>query len=94
MKEVLDKAPNPKDVELHQRLNKLKDYNDIGRNLLLLPPGFNPVSGNNNNNKNNNNNNNDNNDNDFPPTDSYFPYSNCVLSADDIPLDVPFLTPP
>lgn len=79
---------NPKDVELRKRLKKLKDYKDVGRNLLSPLQGFHPIPPNN-----NNNDNSDDNYDDLPPTDSYFPYSSLMPPANYLP-QVPFLTPP
>lgn len=89
VKKVLDKASNPKDVELRERLNKLKDYNDVGRNLPSPTPGFPPFPT-----SNNNNNYYDNDDdNDFLPPLLFFPYLNRMPPTDNIPR-AQFLTPP
>ena len=96
IKKTLSKAPNPKDIELQNRLNDLKGYNDVN-NLLPPPSGFIPpplpfdfFPAPNNNINNNNNSNNDNNedDDDFPPPPSYFSYSARMPPVNE------FLTPP
>ena len=83
IKNTLEQAPNPKDVELQESLNKLKDYNNIAPNLRSLPPNLPPnfpnIDNNNNNNGNNNNdnddddNNNNNNNNNSNNDDKGFP---------------------
>ena len=73
-----------KDVEFCKRFNKLRDYNDIGRNLPSPPEGFTPRTLFNNNNHNDNND-----DNDFPPTDLNFPHSSRMPPVNNIP-QVPF----
>ena len=85
--------PNPKDVGLRGRLNKLKNYNDAGRNLPSPLPGGFPqpplggfswvsLSSNYNNNINNYN---DDDDYDFPLPPSFSQYSSCIPPSDNIP---------
>ena len=83
-KKALDKAPNPKDIKLYERFNKLKDYNDIGTNLPLPPPGLLPpglpefIPNNNDINKYNYD------DDNFSPSQLYFPHSSRMPPTDNI----------
>lgn len=62
-------------------MNKIKDYNDIARNLPSPTSAF----------LLNNTDTKSNEGNDFPPTDSFFPYSSCMSPSDNI-TQVPILT--
>lgn len=87
---------------MRERLNKLKNYNDAGRNLpspypggLPQPPsgGFSwvPLSSNYNNNINNYNGDDDDN---FPPSPSFFPYYSQMPPSNNMPQAPLVFTPP
>ena len=102
IKKALEKAPNPNDSELQERLNKLQNYNDEGKNLPSLPPsgllpppsgGFPPIPPPSNYNNNINNYNGDDDDN-IPPSPSFFQYYSQMPPSNNIPQAPLVFTPP
>ena len=82
---------------MHETLNKLKNYNDTGRNLPSPPPGGCPppwIPPPNNYNNNINNYNDDEEDDDFPPHPSFSPYSSHMPPSNNIPEAPLIFTPP